>query len=141
MRTYIPKCFLVIAAVALAGCETESKVVKLSFNSPSVRQATIFGAALPVGCPRITKTFPAGKSTFEVRYREPETDQKGRYPHLAYTTIYMRNPNGQTRAIRIPADTDGGAIVSVFDIPVAGSEIELCVTATNRDGMEGEPGP
>jgi hypothetical protein len=101
------------------------------------KEAILVDVPFPSDCRSKVKAFPPGKTTFNVGYVEPKTNQNGKNPNLAYTTVYLRSPNGITRAIRVPSDDpNGGAKVYVKGIPVSGSELELCVTATNQYGKE-----
>jgi hypothetical protein len=142
MKIHFAKWLLFVAGIALAACETAPVITK-SAQSDELRNATIVDVDLPAGCPNITKSFPAGKTTFNVHYREPTSNESGKpTANLAYTTIYLRSPSGQTKAIRIFSnDPHGGAFVNVIDIPLSGSEIALCITGTNQYGKEGQAGP
>lgn len=142
MSIHVAKWLLFVAGVAVAACQTGPLVITKSAQSDELQKETTVGVELPAGCPRLTKVLPAGKTTFNVDYREPETNQSGNFANLAYTTIYVRSSDGQTKAIRILSDNPhGGAFVKVVDIPLSGSKIELCITGTNRYGKEGQPGP
>jgi hypothetical protein len=141
MKIQIAKYIVLVIATTVAACSTteNQRPVKITKQAQSdeVRSATLVGVAFPPDCKSIPRTFPAGKTTFNVSYREPGSDQNGKSAKLAYTTIYLRSPNGLTRAIRIQSkDPEGGAYVQVLDIPLSGSELELCVTATNLFGKE-----
>ena len=137
MSFEILKSFSFPLAFILAACSTTPHTITKNAQSDEVRKGILIGIDLPSDCKSVTKVFPPGKTTFDVRYREPEHNQNGKPANLAYTTIYMKSSNGMTKAIKIPSkDPDGGASVQVLDIPVPGSEIELCVTATNVYGKE-----
>ena len=141
MKVHVANWLLFIAGIAVAACSTAPVITK-SAQSDELRKETTVGVELPAGCPKLTKALPAGRATFNVHYREPTSSENGKSANLAYTTIYLRSPSGQTKAIRILSnDPRGGAFVNVIDIPLSGSEIELCITGTNRYGKEGQAGP
>ena len=137
MKVHIANCLLFVASIAVAACSTVPVITK-SAQSDELQKETTVGVALPADCPMLAHALPAGRSTFNVHYQEPATDQYGKViANLAYTTIYLKPPNGQTKAIRILSpNPHGGALVTVRDIPIPSSEIELCITATNLYGKE-----
>lgn len=141
MNMHVANWLLFVGGIAVAACDTAPGIIK-SAQSDEVRKETMVGVELPPDCLKIAETFPAGQATFDLHYREPATTQDGKVmDNLAYTTIYLRSSNGQTKAIRIPSkDSHGGASLTVRDIPVSSSEIVLCITATNYYGKESPPG-
>jgi hypothetical protein len=142
MNGHIATWLLVAAGLTLAACETTfSKVLEKNAQGDELRKETMVGVPLPPGCPTLTITLPAEKTSVAVYYQEPTTTQAGSpLANLAYTTLYLSWPNAQPKAIRIwTNDAHGGALVTVRDIPVVAQELGLCVTATNWRRQESPP--
>ncbi len=128
---YTTAGLLLTATMALAGC------------GAVLRKDTLVDVPFPPGCPTHTMSLPAGQTLLTVSYQEPSTrEDKVPLKDLDYTTIYLRTPKGTTQAIRVwTNDPNGGARVTIPDIPVPGQELELCLTATNWGGKESVPVP
>ena len=139
MTTATFTCLLI--GLTGAGCETEQLMLQKSALTTELRKETTSGMALPAGCPTLIKSLPATQTSLTVSYLEPTTSQNGALlTDLAYTTIYLSAEGSPTTAIRIwTNDPHGGAQVTISDIPVAASEIGLCVTATNWARKESSP--
>ena len=142
MNGHIATWLLVPAGLTLAACETVlSNVLDKNAQGDELRKETMVGVPLPAGCPTLTTTLPAEKTSVAVYYQEPTTTQAGNpLANLAYTTIYLSWPSAQPRAIRIwTNDAHGGALVTIRNIPVPAQELGLCVTATNWARKESAP--
>ncbi|HEU4684796.1 MAG TPA: hypothetical protein VFS39_09880 [Nitrospira sp.] len=134
---------VLIGTACTLGCQTVSQhVLEKSAQTDELRKETETGVPLPPGCPVLRTALPPGKKTITLSYREPSVDQQGMpLKDLAYTTIYLRFPQGETKAIRVwTNDASGGALVTVRDIPVPAQEVGLCVTASNWARKESPPG-
>lgn len=132
---------LLAVGVTVAACVPESKIVAKNSQGNYLKKEIIVGASIPTGCQKIAGSIPAGKKSFTVSYSEPKTSRDGKpLDDLAYTTLYVASPNAKTTAIRVwTNDARGGADVSVSEIPVPGPEVEICVTATDRNKNESAP--
>ncbi len=131
-------CACLLLVLTSAGCETEQLILQKSALTTELRKETTTGMALPAGCPTLIKSLPATQTSLTVSYLEPTKSQNGVVlTDLAYTTIYLNAKGAPTTAIRVwTNDPHGGAQVTISNIPVATSEIGLCVTATNWAGKE-----
>jgi hypothetical protein len=141
IKTFVRGMFIVMG-LTMTACETvESTALEKQALSDELKKETAVGVALPSGCPNLTLSLPAGKSSVTVSYQEPTNNLAGApLTDLAYTTIYLSSPKAQTRAIRVwTNDAHGGAPVTVSDIPVSTQEVGLCVTATNWARKESGP--
>ena len=143
LNKHFATCLLVAAMMALAACETGQMLLEKNAQGDELRNETTVGVPLPPGCPTLTTSLPAGKTTLTVSYQEPTTNQNGALlTDLAYTTVYLSSPKAQTKAIRIwTNDAHGGALAVIRDIPVSAQELGLCVTATNWARNESPPAP
>jgi hypothetical protein len=143
MNTQFATCLLLAATMALAACETGQMLLEKNAQGDELRKETTVDVPLPPGCPTLTTSPTAEKTTLTVSYQEPTTNQSGALlTDLAYTTIYLSSRNAQTKAIRIwTNDAHGGALVAIRDIPVPAQELGLCVTATNWARKESPPAP
>ncbi len=142
MNVRVAKWLLVAAGLTLAACESVFTMeLEKSALSNELRNETAPVTLLPQGCPTLTTSLPAGKTSVTVSYQEPTTNQKGApLKDLAYTTIYLSSPKGPAQAIRVwTNDSQGGALVTIRDIAAPTQEIGVCVTATNRDRKESGP--
>ena len=142
MNVQVAKWLLVATGLALAACEAGlSNVLEKSARDDELRKETTVGVTLPAGCPTLTTSLPAGKSSLTVSYQEPTTNQNGApLNNLAYTTLYMSFPKGPAQAIRVwTNDAHGGALVIISDIAVPAQEVGICITATNLAKKESGP--
>src|SRR6476661_5331981 len=91
MHGHIATWLLVAAGLTLAACETVlSNVLDKNAQGDELRKETMVGVPLPAGCPTLTTTLPAEKTSVAVYYQEPTTTQAGNpLANLAYTTIYL----------------------------------------------------
>jgi hypothetical protein len=143
---YTTAGLLLIAPMALAGCETGRALlekIEKDAQSEELRKETLMGVPLPPGCPTHTRHLPAGQTHLTVSYREPTDDEKDvSLKELAYTTIYVSAPHKTTQAIRVwTNDPKGGAHVTIRKVPATAQEVGLCVTATNWARQESKPAP
>jgi hypothetical protein len=143
MNKHLTTYLLLAATMALAACETGQMLLEKNAQGEELRKETTVDVPLPPGCPTLTTSLTAGKTTLTVSYQEPTTNQSGALlTDLAYTTIYLSSRNAQTQAIRIwTNEAHGGALVAIRDIPVPAQELVLCVTATNWARKESPPAP
>lgn len=134
---------LLIATMALAGCETGRALLEKNAQSDELRKETTVGVPFPPGCPTHTRTLPTGQTHLTVSYQEPTVDENNiPLKDLAYTTIYVSAPLSAAQAIRIwTNDPHGGALVTIHNVPAPAQEVGLCVTATNRARKESVPAP
>lgn len=146
MKVRFARLLVFVAGVATIACVPEAvvpDVLVINAQGEELRKEIMIGASLPPGCPTLTDTFLPGKSSFRVSYTEPTHRTDGTpLNDLAYTTLYVSSANSPTRAIRIWArDARGGTSVVIEDIPTLdlGTEIGLCVTATNWANQESLP--
>ena len=142
MNRHIATWLLLAATLALTACETGQRLLEKNAQSAELQKETTIGGPLPLGCPTLTTSLPAGQSA-TISYQEPTTNQAGvPLADLAYTTIYFGRPNAKTKAIRIwTNDAHGGAQVTIRDISDPAQELGLCVTATNWARQESPPAP
>lgn len=140
---YATAGLLLIAPMALAGCETGRALLEKNAQSEELRKETTVGVPLPPGCPSHTKSLPAGQTHLTVSYQEPTVDEDNvPLKDLAYTTIYVSALHSAAQAIRIwTNDPQGGALVRIHNVPAPAQELGLCVTATNWARKESRPAP
>lgn len=146
MKVRFARLLVFAAGVSTIACVPQAvvpNVLVLDAQGEELRKETVIGASLPPGCPTLTHTILPGKSSFRASYTEPTHRTDGTpLNDLAYTTLYVSSANLPTRAIRIWArDANGGKSVIIEDIPTLdlGTEIGLCVTATNWANQESLP--
>ena len=134
---------LLTATMALAGCGTGQALLGKNAQSDELRKETTVGVPLPPGCPTHTVSLTPGQTYLTVSYQEPIADEKKvALKDLAYTTIYVNAPHSPAQAIRVWTDNpQGGAPVTVLNVPAPAQEVGLCVTATNWARKESEPAP
>jgi hypothetical protein len=143
MVSYATAGLLLIAPMALAGCETGRALFEKNAQSEELQKETTVGVPLPPGCPTHTRTRLAGQTHLTVSYQEPTVDENNvPLKDLAYTTIYVSALHSAAQAIRIwTNDPHGGARVTIHNVPAPAQELKLCVTATNWARQESEPAP
>src|SRR5574341_1137033 len=84
MNLQIGKCVLFLVAIAVAACSTtfsnrgNTPTITKSAQSDEVRKATLVGVTFPADCRSLAKAFPPGKTTFNVSYQEPDSNQNGK---------------------------------------------------------------
>ena len=140
---YATTSLLLTATMALAGCQTGQALLGKNAQSDELRKETTVGVPLPPGCPTHTRALPAGQTHLTVSYQEPTIDEHNvPLKDLAYTTIYVSAPHKTAQAIRIwTNDPQGGALVTIHNVPAPAQELGLCVTATNWARQESVPAP
>ncbi|TKB57080.1 MAG: hypothetical protein E8D49_14405 [Nitrospira sp.] len=140
---YATAGLLLIAPMALAGCETGRALLEKNAQSDELRKETTVGVPLPPGCATHTRARSSGQTHLTVSYQEPTVDKNGaRLKELAYTTIYVSALQSAAQAIRIwTNDPHGGALVTIHNVPAPAQEVGLCVTATNWARKESLPAP
>ncbi|MBC7840213.1 MAG: hypothetical protein H7Y39_16505 [Nitrospiraceae bacterium] len=140
---YATTSLLLTATMALAGCQTGQALLGKNAQSDELRKETTVGVPLPPGCPTHTRALPAGQTHLTVSYQEPTIDEHNvPLKDLAYTTIYVSAPHKTAQAIRIwTNDPQGGALVTIHNVPAPAQEVGLCVTATNWARNESVPAP
>ena len=140
---YATAGLLLVAPMALAGCETGRALLEKNAQSEELRKETTVGVPLPPGCATHTRARSAGHTPLTVSYQEPTEDKNGvRLKELAYTTIYVSALHSAAQAIRIwTNDPHGGARVTIHNVPAPAQELKLCVTATNWARQESLPAP
>ncbi len=141
--SYATAGLLLVAPMALAGCETGRALLEKNAQSDELRKETTVGVPLPPGCPTHTRTLPSGQTHLTVSYQEPTVDENNvPLKDLAYTTIYVNALQSAAQAIRIwTNDPHGGALVTIHNVPTPAQEVGLCVTATNWARKESVPAP
>lgn len=134
---------LLAVALTLGACETMDARSYRIENVPGdkLRIETIVTVTLPADCLTVPVQVPSGRRNLTVSYREPSADQDGSpLKNLAHTTIYVGISTSRVLAIRIgTSDPRGGASVIVRNVPAPTPDNMLCVTATNRAGLESRP--
>jgi hypothetical protein len=142
MTLYATASLLLVATMALAGCETGRALLEKNAQSDELRKETTVGVPLPPGCTH-TRVLSAGQTHLTVSYQEPTVDEHNvPLKDLAYTTIYVSALHSAAQAIRIwTNDPHGGARVTIHNVPAPAQELRLCVTATNWARKESEPAP
>jgi hypothetical protein len=140
---YATAGLLLVATMALAGCETGRALLEKNAQSDELRKETTVGVPLPPGCPTHTRSLPAGQTHLTVSYQEPTADENNApLKDLAYTTIYVAALHSAAQAIRVwTNDPHGGALVTIHNVPAPAQEVGLCVTATNWARKESVPAP
>jgi hypothetical protein len=139
--SYATAGLLLIAPMALAGCETGRALLEKNAQSEELRKETTVGVPLPPGCPTHTRALPAGQIHLTVSYQEPTVDENNvPLKDLAYTTIYVSALHSAAQAIRIwTNDPHGGARVTIHNVPAPAQEVGLCLTATDWARNESAP--
>ncbi len=140
---YATAALLLVAPMALPGCVAGQSFIKKNAQSDELQKETKRDVPLPPGCPTHTVSLTAGQTSLTVSYQEPKTDEK-KFPlkDLAYTTIYVSAPNRTAQAIHVwTNDPQGGAPVTILNVPAPAQKVGLCVTATNWARQESKPAP
>jgi hypothetical protein len=127
-------------------------LIRLSFGSVLLLLGGCAGtqtpAAAPERCPpSVTATVTPDKPTVHVAYTEPTVKAESHpLKALAKTTIYYDMGQGRTEAKQVPATTPsgGGEISETITVPLPESRpaaVRICVTATDRSGLESQTTP
>ncbi len=97
--------------------------------------------------PTVTASVTPDKPQVHVAYTEPTVNVEGHpLKALAKTTIYYDLGQGRTAAKHVPASapSGGGEVSEVITVPLPRAQaavVRICVTATDRSGLESQATP